>query len=184
MWTIQASELNLKRTAERDLGRTTQNSHLSLLLRTDYYQVHSTLHCYWSRPNACLVLTDIVFPAPVTGADAVELKVCERPFFLDFLSLYMTSLLPQAICPMNVFDIEDMGKHKIPTAVVARPRDCTMCRECIRREGWNNKVHLRRVADHFIFTVESSGCMPPADIVKEVCSFWDFVATSSILQLP
>ena len=23
------------------------------------------------------------------------------------------------------------------TAVVSRIRDCTMCRECIRREGWN-----------------------------------------------
>ena len=65
------------------------------------------------------------------------------------------------MCPMKVFDIEDS------VAVVTRPRDCTMCRECIRKEGWQDKVHLKRKADHFIFTVESSGAMPPADIVRQ-----------------
>ena len=39
------------------------------------------------------------------------------------------------MCPMNVFDIEDIQGE--PTAVVSRIRDCTMCRECIRREDWN-----------------------------------------------
>lgn len=66
---------------------------------------------------------------------------------------------------MKVFDIEDLGGT--PTAKVARPRDCTMCRECIRTEGWSDRVQLKRVADHFIFTVESSGCIPPEDIVVE-----------------
>ena len=73
---------------------------------------------------------------------------------------------------MQVFDIEDLangtGKAKVPTATVARPRDCTMCRECIRREGWDQRVNLKRVANHFIFTVESSGCIPARDIVKMV----------------
>lgn len=70
---------------------------------------------------------------------------------------------------MQVFDIEDiMG---VSTAVVARPRDCTMCRECIRKEGWEEgRVELRRKADHFIFTVESVGCLKPVDIVREVSS--------------
>ena len=70
------------------------------------------------------------------------------------------------MCPLQVFDIEDI--RGVPHATVARPRDCTMCRECIRREGWNERVELRRVADHFIFTVESTGCMTPVDLVKEV----------------
>jgi DNA-directed RNA polymerase I and III subunit RPAC1 len=69
------------------------------------------------------------------------------------------------MCPMQVFDIEDLGKGQAGVKV-ARPRDCTMCRECIRKEGWEEKVHLRRVANHFIFTVESTGCLPPAEIVK------------------
>ena len=41
-------------------------------------------------------------------------------------------------------------------------------RECIRLEGWSERVELRRVSDHFIFSVESSGCIPPEVIVREV----------------
>ena len=51
--------------------------------------------------------------------------------------------------------------------MVKRPRDCTMCRECVRLEGWADRVQLNRVADHFIFTVESTGVMPPEQIVRE-----------------
>jgi DNA-directed RNA polymerase I and III subunit RPAC1 len=69
---------------------------------------------------------------------------------------------------MGVFDIEDIGG--VSTVVTARPRDCTMCRECIRREGWSDRVELKRVANHFIFTVESSGSMPPEEIVRESIS--------------
>lgn len=87
----------------------------------------------------------IEFLEPIMGQNAVELE---------------------SMCPMKVFDIEDLGG--IPTAKVARPRNCTMCRECIRKDGWNEKVKLRRKADHFLFSVESSGCIPPVDIIKEV----------------
>lgn len=51
------------------------------------------------------------------------------------------------------------------TTKVARPRDCTMCRECIREPGWSDKVSLSRVADHFIFGIESVGMLPP----KVIC---------------
>jgi DNA-directed RNA polymerase I and III subunit RPAC1 len=54
-----------------------------------------------------------------------------------------------AKCPMKVFDIEDLGGgHR--TAHAARPRACTMCRECIREPSWEEQVKLRRVRDHFI----------------------------------
>jgi DNA-directed RNA polymerases I and III subunit RPAC1 len=36
-----------------------------------------------------------------------------------------------------------------PRAVVARPRSCTLCRECIM-EPTEKKIELRRVRDHFI----------------------------------
>jgi len=68
-------------------------------------------------------------------------------------------------CPMKVFDIEDLGTKHI--AKVARPRNCTMCRECIREEGNEDRIRLERVADHFIFQVESVGIMPAQRIVKE-----------------
>ncbi|KAL4554677.1 hypothetical protein LXL04_037279 [Taraxacum kok-saghyz] len=69
-------------------------------------------------------------------------------------------------CPVNVFDIEDMGKGR-KWATVARPRACTLCRECIREPGWEEKVALRRVKDHFIFTIESTGALPPEVLFTE-----------------
>ena len=95
-------------------------------------------------------------------------------------------------CPMHVFDIEDVGggmggggeeKRKEREdrrggggggagggevrAVVARPRNCTMCRECVRGDDWSERVELRRVRDHFIFSVETTGAYTPAGVVKE-----------------
>ncbi|KAI3970409.1 hypothetical protein MKX01_024056 [Papaver californicum] len=69
-------------------------------------------------------------------------------------------------CPAKVFDIEDLGKGKMK-ATVARPRSCTLCRECIREENWEKRVSLRRVKDHFIFTIESSGALPPEELFTE-----------------
>mmetsp|Transcript_22481 Transcript_22481/g.35863 ORF Transcript_22481/g.35863 Transcript_22481/m.35863 type:complete len:296 (-) Transcript_22481:3276-4163(-) len=65
------------------------------------------------------------------------------------------------LCPKNVFDIEDTGD-----VVVARPLDCTMCRGCLRPQGWEEAVSLKRVADHFIFSIESVGMIPPEDIFR------------------
>uniref|UniRef100_A0A7S1KSC8 DNA-directed RNA polymerases I and III subunit RPAC1 n=1 Tax=Percolomonas cosmopolitus TaxID=63605 RepID=A0A7S1KSC8_9EUKA len=63
-------------------------------------------------------------------------------------------------CPMRVFDIED------DVAVVANQRHCTMCRECIREDGWENKIGLFRKKQHFIFSIESTGIMTPSEIFK------------------
>lgn len=104
------------------------------------------------------LLPDVQFYNPVKNALATELK---------------------ALCPMNVFDIEevssggsskkDKGGEKETVAVAARPRDCTMCRECIRTNGWENgdRVKLTRAADTYIFSVESTGCLPPEVLVKQ-----------------
>mmetsp|Transcript_5942 Transcript_5942/g.8944 ORF Transcript_5942/g.8944 Transcript_5942/m.8944 type:complete len:347 (+) Transcript_5942:94-1134(+) len=69
------------------------------------------------------------------------------------------------ICPMNVFDIEDVGSVK--TAKVARPRNCTMCRECIRGPGWSDRIKLERISNHFIFKVESCSALKSAEILLE-----------------
>ncbi|XP_061353173.1 uncharacterized protein LOC133297953 isoform X2 [Gastrolobium bilobum] len=70
-------------------------------------------------------------------------------------------------CPVGVFDIEDIGKGK-RRATVARPRACTLCRECIRGgKEWEDRVSLRRVKDHFIFTIESTGALPPEVLFTE-----------------
>jgi DNA-directed RNA polymerase I and III subunit RPAC1 len=69
-------------------------------------------------------------------------------------------------CPVNVFDIEDMGPGE-RRATVARPRDCTLCRECVRGDGWDKRVQLRRVKEHFIFSIESTGALPPEVLFTE-----------------
>uniref|UniRef100_A0A7S3JRG0 DNA-directed RNA polymerase RpoA/D/Rpb3-type domain-containing protein n=1 Tax=Aureoumbra lagunensis TaxID=44058 RepID=A0A7S3JRG0_9STRA len=91
----------------------------------------------------------------------------------------------KARCPLNVFDIEDLGDER-RTAVVARPRDCTMCRECIRvidnvpyGKDMQQYVKLKRKADHFLFKVETAGQLAPLrivhdalDILKGKCEKW------------
>jgi hypothetical protein len=67
---------------------------------------------------------------------------------------------------MKVFDIEDLGNGEF-RAYVARPRQCTMCRECIREQKWQNKVQLGRVKDHFIFSIESTGILLPEVLFEE-----------------
>lgn len=64
-------------------------------------------------------------------------------------------------CPMNVFDIED------DTAIIANPRQCSMCRECIRDESWENKIKLYTKKNHFVFTIESTGILKPVQIFKQ-----------------
>jgi DNA-directed RNA polymerase I and III subunit RPAC1 len=61
------------------------------------------------------------------------------------------------LCPKKVFDIEDN------VAVVKRPRDCSACRRCIE-EIPTGIVELAKVKEYFIFSVESTGCMPAAEI--------------------
>ena len=103
-------------------------------------------HAKWSPvcTASYRLLPEITLPKPVTGDDATTLK---------------------GMCPTNVFDIEDLAG--VPTATVARPRNCTMCRECIRHPGWDERVLLTRVKDHFIFSVESTGALPPETLFQE-----------------
>jgi DNA-directed RNA polymerase alpha subunit len=60
------------------------------------------------------------------------------------------------VCPVGVFDIEDIttteGGKKTTTkkGYVARPRDCTLCRECIRPPHMAKRITLEKVSDHFI----------------------------------
>ena len=64
-----------------------------------------------------------------------------------------------AACPMKVFDIEDMGVGAGRRAVVAQPRACTMCRECVRQPAMAKRVELSRLKDHFCFSIESTGAV-------------------------
>lgn len=48
-------------------------------------------------------------------------------------------------CPLGVYEIEDDK-----TVTAKYPRKCTVCRECIRKPGWEDMIALGRVRDHFI----------------------------------
>merc|ERR1719233_1283985 len=65
---------------------------------------------------------------------------------------------------LTVLGIEDALGHSRP--VVARPRDCTMCRECTRHPGWRQRVKLGRDRDHYIFKIASVGQYKARDLLK------------------
>ncbi|KAK8795501.1 hypothetical protein WA158_000158 [Blastocystis sp. Blastoise] len=87
---------------------------------------------------------DIYINKPKYNQDAIDLVKC---------------------CPMGVFDIEDLGNGKIQ-AVVNKPMNCSLCRECIRGEGKEEDVLLYRVKNDFIYTVESTGVIPVETIMN------------------
>lgn len=65
----------------------------------------------------------------------------------------------QKCFPSGVIGINDGGE-----AYVADARKDTVSREVLRHEEFNGKVKLGRDRSHFIFNVESTGAMPPAEI--------------------
>jgi DNA-directed RNA polymerase I and III subunit RPAC1 len=69
-------------------------------------------HAKWSPVSTAYyrLTPDIKFKKDILGDDAKELK---------------------KLCPVGVFDIEDIAGGK-KRAVVADARKCTTCRECIR----------------------------------------------------
>lgn len=61
-------------------------------------------------------------------------------------------------------------------AVVSRPLDCSLCRECIRPAEWDQRVQLSRVKDEFLFTIESTGILSPEELFKEALKVLDHPA--------
>jgi len=105
-------------------------------------------HAKWSPVCTAYyrLLPDIKFEVgeegPIVGKDAQELK---------------------KLCPMGVFDIEDLGG----AATVANSRACTTCRECIRHEKFGSKINLGKRKDVFEFHIETLGVYTPQDIALQ-----------------
>ena len=111
------------------------------------------VHAKWSPvcTASYRLKPEVAIRTPLVGAEAEELH---------------------AMCPAGVFDLVDVedlagaaraaggAAARARGVRVARPRNCTMCRECVRRPGWDEKVQLSRVKDHFIFSIESTGSLP------------------------
>ncbi|KAH8738516.1 DNA-directed RNA polymerase I [Cryptosporidium ryanae] len=100
------------------------------------------VHAKWSPvcTASYRLLPFFDFPkGPITGNDAVEFK---------------------NTCPMDVFDIENSTGN----IYAKHPRNCTTCRACI--EKYPDKVKLFKDKFHFIFSIETTGCIPPIKLVK------------------
>ncbi|XP_074166931.1 DNA-directed RNA polymerases I and III subunit RPAC1 [Sminthopsis crassicaudata] len=90
------------------------------------------------------LLPDITLLQPVEGEAAEELSRCFSP---------------------GVIQVQDIKGKKVAT--VANPRLDTFSREIFRHENLKKLVRLARVRDHYIFSVESTGVLPPEVLVSE-----------------
>mmetsp|Transcript_21314 Transcript_21314/g.53113 ORF Transcript_21314/g.53113 Transcript_21314/m.53113 type:complete len:366 (-) Transcript_21314:106-1203(-) len=60
----------------------------------------------------------------------------------------------------------DLAEGERPTPLVTRPRGCSMC--LVRPyPNWADKVKLGKIRDHFIFSVETTGALPPEVLFQE-----------------
>ena len=67
------------------------------------------------------------------------------------------------LCPKGCYGLGPGGAPQIRNV-----RGCELCRERVRalsgEEGWAEKLALRKIKDHFLFAVESTGALPPEEI--------------------
>jgi len=103
-------------------------------------------HAKWSPVCTAYyrLMPDIELTKPIVGEEAEKLK---------------------SACPMGVFDIEDMSGKR--TAVVANPRKCTTCRECLESfPGKEKGLLLAKAKNHYLFSIESTGSIPAPDLFQ------------------
>ncbi|XP_040905836.1 DNA-directed RNA polymerases I and III subunit RPAC1 [Toxotes jaculatrix] len=90
------------------------------------------------------LLPEITLLEPVEGEKAERLKRCFS---------------------RGVIELEDVNGKKVAKVVNSRLDTCS--REVLRHDDLKNMVKLGRVRDHFIFSVESTGILPPDVLVTE-----------------
>ncbi|KAJ1914519.1 DNA-directed RNA polymerase core subunit rpc40 [Tieghemiomyces parasiticus] len=118
-------------------------------------EIHCEVHCQmgmgrehakWSpvATASYRLLPHIVLKRPITGDQAERLQAC---------------------FPEGVIDIvEEDGKR---VAKVANPRRDTVSREVLRHDEFKDLVELKRVRNHFIFKIESSGIIPSSTLFSQ-----------------
>ncbi|XP_053793076.1 DNA-directed RNA polymerases I and III subunit RPAC1 isoform X3 [Vidua macroura] len=90
------------------------------------------------------LLPDITLLQPIEDEAAETLQKCFSP---------------------GVIEVQNINGKKV--ARVANARLDTFSREVFRHEGLKNLVRLARVRNHYIFSVESTGILPPDVLVSE-----------------
>lgn len=85
---------------------------------------------------------------PIIGADAKKFARC---FPRGVIKL-------DTVTPLDISEHRELeGKEGEPKAVVDKPMNDTVSRECLRHPEFKDKVKLGRIRDHFIFKIESTG---------------------------
>ncbi|KAI8926940.1 DNA-directed RNA polymerase [Entophlyctis helioformis] len=104
-------------------------------------------HAKWSpvATASYRLLPDIQILQPIKGEDAEKFKRC---------------------FPEGTIDVVRNSKGEKEVRVV-NPRKDTASREVLRHKEFNDKVRLTRVRDHFIYSIESTGALPPQVLFEE-----------------
>ena len=98
------------------------------------------VHAKWSPVSTAYyrLLPSISFKTPIEGEDAHELV---------------------ALCPTGVYGIKkNKKKEEVDIEDIYK---CTMCRECIRPDKFNERIELGKERKKYIFTIESVGVIRP-----------------------
>ena len=105
-------------------------------------------HAKWAPVSCCTyrLMPKISISAPIEGAEAHKFAKCFAP---------------------GVVKVVTDASTGNETAVVVEPRYDTVSRECLRHPEFKEKVVLSRVADHFIFQIETVGFLQPHEVVVE-----------------
>uniref|UniRef100_A0A3B3V780 RNA polymerase I and III subunit C n=1 Tax=Poecilia latipinna TaxID=48699 RepID=A0A3B3V780_9TELE len=98
---------------------------------------------------------------PIGNQADVFADSCIRPVHDDIL---IAQLRPGQELDITMHCVKGIGR-KVAKVVNSRLDTCS--REVLRHNDLKNCVKLGRVRDHFIFTVESTGIMPPDVLVTE-----------------
>jgi DNA-directed RNA polymerases I and III subunit RPAC1 len=139
-------EIDLEVHCIKGIGR--EHAKWSPVCKTLNFSCSIYLFVYFIFFIACAsyrLMPQIEILSPITGGDAEKFASCFAP---------------------GVIALKKSKSQEI-SAVVENARYDTVSRECLRHPEFKDKVALKRVADHFIFQIESVGFYAPDQIVIE-----------------
>lgn len=104
------------------------------------------VHTKWSPVSTAFyrLLPFVTIKSPLLNEDADEMK---------------------ATCPVGVFDIEDLKKER--KLVVAREKNCVVCRACVNHERLGGHIEVAKERNAYHFTIESVGVLRPERIFSD-----------------
>ncbi|KAG9464894.1 hypothetical protein GDO78_019238 [Eleutherodactylus coqui] len=151
-WLPQGNQTDLF--PDMDAPRPVQTDILIAQLRPGQ-EIHVVMHCVKGigkdhakfSPVATAsyrLLPEITLLCPIEGEQAERLQRCFSP---------------------GVIAVDNVKGKKVARVQNARMDTCS--REIFRHDDLKNLVKMARVRDHFIFSVESTGILPPDTLLKE-----------------